>query len=280
MSNKKISVIMGAFNCEKTIQASINSIVNQTYPNWEFIICEDGSVDGSYLELTKFANSEDRIRIIRNDKNMGLTYSLNKCLEFTTGDYIARMDADDIATPERIEMQVRFLEENPSYGLVGCNAYLINKEKKIVGESLIPQTDHDIQICKVFYNPFYHPTVLLRSEILKENKYDESFIYAQDYELWLRILKKNKGFNLSNKMLYYRVESSKNPEKLKIQALNCLRALVKNNEDPNEYYLRDVKSIRAKLPYIIKNYVKNGNLNLLSFLYYGVYRVYYKSRRK
>ena len=115
-----ISVIMATYNCEKSVSDSIESIIKQTYTNWEFIICDDCSTDGTYQILQKYKNEyPDKFVIIKNKQNSKLSFSLNHCLKYAQGKYIARMDGDDRAVPERLKKQIEFLNSHKEYQLVG-----------------------------------------------------------------------------------------------------------------------------------------------------------------
>jgi len=116
-----ISVIMGVYNGEHRVTKAVESILNQDYEDFEFIICDDGSTDDSYYVLEMLSKQDNRIVLLKNSKNMGLAPTLNYCLKNARASYIARMDDDDWSHPERFKKQVKFLDENPSYGYVGCN---------------------------------------------------------------------------------------------------------------------------------------------------------------
>ena len=119
MKEKKVSVIMGIYNCASTLDESIGSILNQSYSNWELIMCDDGSMGDTYQKALFYKKKYgDRIILLRNEHNMGLNYTLNKCLEVATGDYVARMDGDDISLPTRFEKEVRYLEEHSEMAIV------------------------------------------------------------------------------------------------------------------------------------------------------------------
>lgn len=112
---------MGVYNCESTLEESIESIINQTYNNWELIICDDGSSDRTYDIAQNYAfDYPNKIKLIKNETNLHLAAALNRCLEYATGEYVARMDGDDISLPERFEKQVVFLNSNPQYQVVGA----------------------------------------------------------------------------------------------------------------------------------------------------------------
>src|SRR5690625_1613346 len=116
-----VSVIMGVYNSEKTIERCINSILEQSYKKWELIICDDGSSDSTYEIVKSFTDRFSNIVLIKNNTNKGLAYSLNRCLDVARGEYIARMDADDIAISNRFQKQVDFLNANPEYDVVGSS---------------------------------------------------------------------------------------------------------------------------------------------------------------
>ena len=116
----KISVIMGIYNCSPYLDEAIQSIIDQTYENWELILCDDGSSDNTYAIASKYAEEDCRIKLIKNEKNLGLSKTLNKCLAIATGDLIARMDGDDISLPQRFEKEVSFLDLHPEYAVVSC----------------------------------------------------------------------------------------------------------------------------------------------------------------
>ena len=114
----KVSIIMGIFNCAETLSDAIKSILSQTYSDWELIMCDDGSTDNTFHIAQTFASKNPNIVLIKNDRNMGLNYTLNRCLELATGEYIARMDGDDISLPNRLEEEVSFLDQHPQYAIV------------------------------------------------------------------------------------------------------------------------------------------------------------------
>ena len=120
----KVSIIMGVYNCKNLdlLKNSIDSIINQTFKDWEFIICNDGSTDATLDNLNKLKALDQRIKIITYEENKGLAYALNECIKYADGEYIARQDDDDVSYSERIEKQVKFLENNPQYAVVGTNA--------------------------------------------------------------------------------------------------------------------------------------------------------------
>ena len=191
--NQKISVIMPVYNAEKYLKESIESILNQTFTDFGFLIVNDGSTDTS-LEIIK-SYDDKRIRIINNEENMGLTKSLNKAVKQAHGDYIARQDADDISLPNRLELQFEFLEKHPEVALLGTGVYVINENGDEI-EKRIMHPNPKKSLSKG--NRFIHGSVMFRKSVIDElGAYNETLKYSQDYELWLRISKKYDVENLT-----------------------------------------------------------------------------------
>ena len=200
-----VSVIIPCYNAEKYVEQAIRSIMVQTYKNLEILITDDCSTDGSFAILQKLAKEDSRIKLFKNEQNQKIVRTLNALVERANGKYIARMDADDISLPKRIEKQVCFMEAHPDIAICGTNAWNIDENNRIISLTHLPIRNSDVQFYKNFSNPFYHPSVLVRTAVMKEYLYDEKFLLAEDYDLWIRILGKRKGANLTNRFLYYRI---------------------------------------------------------------------------
>lgn len=199
----KVSVIMSFCDNEKYIRLAVESILKQTFVNFEFTIVNDDSQDASEKIIQSF--SDNRIKFIKNPKNLGLTRSLNKALKLAKAEYIARMDADDIAEPDRFAKQVEFLDKNQKVGLVGSWVEFINSQGKTTGIRKFPTSNFEIRKALTSYLPFRHPTLMIRKNVLNDiGFYDENFRFAQDYELVLRISAKYKLANLPEVLLKYR----------------------------------------------------------------------------
>jgi glycosyltransferase involved in cell wall biosynthesis len=201
-----ISVILSAYNSQKTISEAIESILQQTVEDFELILIDDGSTDTTSSILQEFASKDDRIKIITNEKNIGLTRSLNKGLQIARGEFIARMDADDISLPDRFEKQIRFFNEHPEINLLGGRYTIINEHGETIGESdSIYQTDFLIRWRMLYFNAFIHSTVMFRSQCLEHvSGYNESLQYAQDFDLWVRIMQHGKAANLPDILIKQR----------------------------------------------------------------------------
>lgn len=187
-TNPLVSVIIPCYNAERFVEKAVRSIMEQTYHNLEIICCDDCSSDSTLAILKKLSAEDERIQIIKHSENKQLIYTLNELVEIAGGEYIARMDADDISLPERIEKQLDFMQKNPEIDFCGCNAWHINENDKVIGKSTLPESYDDIKFFLPFYSTFYHPTVFAKAAVLKENPYDKEFIHAEDYELWCRLI--------------------------------------------------------------------------------------------
>jgi len=198
---------MSVYNGEKYLRQAIDSILTQTFLDFEFLIINDGSTDKS-LEIIESYN-DARIRLIDNGKNIGLIASLNKGIAAARGKYIARMDADDISLPSRLEEQYNFLEANTDIALCGSWAEIIDERGDVCGQYTYPPLDNRaIKKLLFWHNPFIHPTVMIRRDVFCEiSPYRASFKYIEDYELWSRVLSKFAGANIDKFLIKYRRHS-------------------------------------------------------------------------
>lgn len=198
-SSTKLSVIMSVYNAQETIKKSIKSILDQSYKEFEFLILDDASTDETFNICNEFKKEDKRIKLYRNDKNLGLTKSLNKLIAYSNGEIIARQDSDDVSKKERLQKQINYLYEN---NLDACTSRAnIMDEKKVIPRFsfLLPK-----KIVIRYKNPFIHGTLLIRKSVLEENNfYDENFYYSQDYKLMSDLIKKNKKIKIMNENLYY-----------------------------------------------------------------------------
>lgn len=205
----KISVIMSVYNNEKTVSRAIESIINQSFNYWEFIICDDNSSDNTYRILEEYKNKYENIKIFKNERNMGLAYSLNKCIELSRGEYIARQDGDDYSDYNRLKEQLDFLEKNKEFDFVGSNVYLFD-ENGVWGERVFlekPDKKDFLRMDFVDGARFCHPSIMFRRKALIEvGKYRvaKETRRGQDYDLYMRMYAKGmKGYNIQKKLLYY-----------------------------------------------------------------------------
>lgn len=202
-----VSVIMPAYNAEKYIGKAIESILNQSYEHFEFIIINDGSSDRTKDIVRSF--KDKRIIYLENEKNSGICFTLNRGLDIARGKYIARMDSDDISLSNRFEVQVDFLEKHPDIAICGATTEIFGENIKSYEFEFI--SDPDSCAAGLIFNPcFAHPTVMWRSKIMKENnlRYDEACKGFEDFKLWWEFAKIGKLTNLSQPLLRYRIHAS------------------------------------------------------------------------
>jgi GT2 family glycosyltransferase len=191
----KISVVMSVHNGSKYLKDAVESILNQTFQDFEFIIVNDASTDDTEEILKQFDDS--RIKIIKNPENLGLTKSLNIGIKAAKGEYIARMDADDISLPHRFEIQVNFLENNPDYALVGSKFYNIDESGNTKSLIDVPLDNLSIHETLKKNNCFAHGSIIMKKDaFLTVGGYNEQFKFAQDYDLWLRLAEAYKVANI------------------------------------------------------------------------------------
>ena len=165
MYEKLVSVIIPCYNAEKYLRESVESIINQSYPNLEIICIDDCSTDSTLAILEELASRDARVKVLHNSRNMKIASSLNRGLEYSTGEYIARMDADDIALPKRIEKQVDYLEKNKETDICGTWCEKIDSEGKHIGKIIYPLLHDDLKVMLLFNSCFAHPTVMFRRTV-------------------------------------------------------------------------------------------------------------------
>lgn len=221
---------MCVYNGEKYLKEAIESILNQTYQNFEFLIVNDASTDKTSNILTQY--QDHRIRIIHNSLNLGLTKSLNIGLREAKGEYIARMDADDISLPERLNIQKKFLDEHKDIVCVGTESIVINKDGKTIGKKKVT-IDSSISFRILLINQLIHSATMFRASIVKNiGGYNESYTYAQDYELWSRLNKKRYSIiNIERPLIKYRHHQSSITQKSNNKYLpeNLIIKTIKSN---------------------------------------------------
>ncbi|MCS6979788.1 MAG: glycosyltransferase [Flavobacteriales bacterium] len=204
MEKPLVTVLMPVFNAREFVAEALESILRQTYSNLEVIVIDDGSQDGSVNILKSFSDS--RLKLFLHENNKGLIATLNEGLEMAQGDYIARMDADDVAFPERLEVQVGYMRDNPNVGILGSWVERFGASK---GQVKYPLDDAEIRWELTYRCSFCHPSVMVRRKVLKSHdlRYDQRFPHAEDYEFWTRLMDYTRGANLPRPLLRYRVHS-------------------------------------------------------------------------
>lgn len=205
MSTPAITVLMPVHNAEEHIREAIESILVQTFNDFEFLIVDDGSTD-STRDIVRTYN-DPRIKLVKNTKNRGTVHVLNQGIELARGKYIARMDADDISLPKRLEKQFAFMERNPSIGISGSAMRLI-KKGKLKNTRKQPCTNEELKIQLLFGTCFFHPTVILRTDLAKTHPYPDNLVYTQDYNYWTNLADKTQFANLDETLLHFRTHET------------------------------------------------------------------------
>lgn len=305
MKNDLVSVLMPVFNAEKYLAEAIESIINQSYSNFELVICNDGSTDSSNTIIEKF--KDNRIVYIKNEKNLGIIATRNKLLTLAQGEFIAIMDSDDISLPKRLEHQVNFLKKNPEYGICGTWARKVDDKLNTLGYIQLPIQNEYIRLNLLFQSSFVQSSVCIRKLAFDKLRYDSSFQVAEDYDLWERLCHKTKMYNLPKYLLLYRWHEyniSKSKESLmktnlriiiyrqlkkfaisisddEIQLHEQIGNLIKNNDESFTMIQTDAQNWFNKL--INKNAVSNiyDQDAFISFIWYRwIFFCFYNKKYK
>ena len=199
-----ISVLMPVYNSELYLEEAVQSILDQTYKNFEFIIIDDGSVDNSLAILESF--KDNRIKLVKKKNNTGYTSLLNESINYAKYDYLARMDSDDVSNKDRLLKQFKFLEKNKDYSVVGSNIRLINTQGQFIRNGKYPETDKQIKSKLSNFSTFAHPACLIRKKKLIDiGGYRTIFEPSEDYDLWTRLALNSKMYNIQEYLLDYRI---------------------------------------------------------------------------
>ncbi|MED2972871.1 glycosyltransferase family 2 protein [Fictibacillus sp. B-59209] len=207
MENPKVSIIMGVLNGKDRILTAVDSIKEQTFEDWELIICDDGSTDGTFELLLDIAEKDQRIKPIKNQVNLGLARTLNHCLEVSKGEYIARMDDDDYSYPDRLAIQVDFLNKHPEYDIVCSAIDIFDGEKVLYKKKPISVTPEIADF--LWGSCFEHPATIFRASKLREvngYRFAKETRRAEDYDLFMRMYAAGmRGYNIEKPLLRYYV---------------------------------------------------------------------------
>lgn len=253
MKESLVSVIIPFYNNEKTLLDTIKSVFNQTYKNWELILLDDGSTDGSL----KIANSiqDNRVKVVSDGRNRGLVFRLNQSPSLVRGKYIARMDGDDLMHPQRLEKQMNLFFENPSLDLVDTGAYSIDESGNPIGvRGLVPinyKPDHILKNAMLL-----HASIIGKKEWFEKFPYDPAYIRTEDRELWLRTYKISKFGRVMEPL--YIVREGKVNIKNYIKGLKMVIKVYK-------VYGRSILSIFFLKAEIFKSYLKIFTVTILGF---------------
>lgn len=213
-----VSIITSVYNCEKYVSEMIDSILAQSYEQWEMIIIDDASTDSTWDVISKY--HDERIKKIRNAKNEGLTKNLNKGIAYAKGEYIARIDGDDIAYPNRLEIQVNYMKTHHDVALLGSWMSVFG-EKTDIFQSNLEQEKMNINL--IMNAVMFHPTFMIRKSVIDKYgiRYNENLRYAQDYELEYQVSKYGKISNISDVLVKYRIHAKQVTVEKYQEQMNC-----------------------------------------------------------
>ncbi|MBQ6167380.1 MAG: glycosyltransferase [Muribaculaceae bacterium] len=206
----RISVLMGIYNCASTLVEALDSLYAQTYQDFKIILCEDGSTDNTYEVAQQYAGKHDNIILLRNERNMGLNYTLNRCLEQADTEYVARMDGDDISLPERFEKEINFLDEHPEFVVVSCPMIYFDKDGVFRVDTMARKNPTKMNL--IYGSPFCHAPCMARTAAFKAvGGYSEAkrYLRVEDYNLWAKLYAAGyKGSNLQEPLYKMRDDRS------------------------------------------------------------------------
>lgn len=266
MQKDKISVIMSFYNeTEEEIIKSINSILKQTYKNWELIlICDNPKEKHKYNKLTMLYEKEKKINIIMNKRNIGLAMSMNKAVKLSSGNILARMDADDICMETRLEEQINYLKDN-DFDLVATEFIYIDEEDNVLNKSHQVYSNENIRKYLPYTNTIHHPTVMMKKEIFWQVGGYREFPCAQDYDLWLRLFEKDISIGMLQKpLIKYRIRLNSITQKNKLKQLltlwyirKCFYKRKKNGLD--EFSIENYEKFLKKQGFFEEKYIASFN---------------------
>ena len=278
--NKKplISLIMSVYNGEDYLSEAVESVIKQTFSDWELIIINDCSTDKTGEILSGFAAKDPRIKVHTNEVNLRLPSSLNKALSLSEGKYIARMDADDICLPDRLEKQYAFMEKNPDVSLSSCR-FMTLKNGVISSGGCGGRNDaSSVKALLLVTNPILHPGIIARADAIKSLGYDKNFTCTEDMELWTRFVLAGKKVEiLSEYLMIYRLHDKQitettlekqKTEVVSIQRKYLSKLLTDLSEEQEEFYISAIyfrrnKDIRSFIEFY--NFMKSVNRKTKAF---------------
>ncbi len=246
----KISLIMSVYNGEDYLRDAIESVLNQTFKDFELIVINDCSTDKTYEILKRFAELDKRVKVHTNEVNLRLPSSLNKAISYAQGKYIARMDADDICLPERLEKQYNFMENNPSVALSSCR-FMTLKNGVISSGGCGGKSDKEsIKALLLVTNPILHPGIIAKADAIRSLGYDKNFTCTEDMELWTRFVMAGYDieiipeylmiYRLHDKQITETTLEKQHKEVIAIQKNYCGKLLDVMDSDQEEFYIKGI----------------------------------------
>lgn len=293
----KISVIMSVYNGEEYLSEAIDSVLAQSFTDFELIIINDCSTDRTGEILDRYASIDARVKVHTNEVNLRLPSSLNKAISLSEGKYIARMDADDICLPDRLEKQYAFMEENPDVALSSCR-FMTLKNGVISSGGCGGKTDHEsIKALLLVTNPILHPGIIAKADVIRELGYDKSFTCTEDMELWSRFVMGNHKIELLPEyLMIYRLHDKQITETTREKQRREVVAIQKRyygellwgmNDDLEKFYIngiyfRDEADIRKFCAFFKWLKVANRKIGKIEkdALYYAMFEILAEYKRK
>lgn len=201
----KVSILVAAYNASRFLAGTLDDLLAQTFSDFELVVVEDGSTDGTLSLLQSYAARDPRIVVVQNDQNMGLPRSLNRGLERCRAPLVARADADDRYPPDRLERQVQFMEAHPDVGILSGAIERIDENGSFLFRRQFPTEDGQIRLRELFVNSLPHPAVMYRKHLVDlAGGYDPAYFTAEDSDLWSRLRRMTRAANLDALLVYYR----------------------------------------------------------------------------
>lgn len=250
MNTPEISVIMSVYNGEDYLCEAVESVINQTFKNWELIIINDCSTDGTGKILADFAAKDERVKVHTNEVNLRLPTSLNKAISLSKGKYIARMDADDICLPNRLQKQYEFMEKNNDVALSSCRFMTVKNGVYMSGGAGGRCDNEALKAMLLIGNPILHPGVIAKAEVMKSLCYDTTLTCTEDLELWTRMVMENFQiqilpeclviYRLHDKQITGTTLARQHTEVLKIQEKYYAALLNKMSDEQQEFYISGI----------------------------------------
>lgn len=261
-----VSVVMPAYNSEKYIAEAIESILNQTFKDFEFIIINDASTDKTLEIIKEYAKKDKRIIVINNEKNIKICKSLNRGIKISKGKYIARADADDISYPDRFQNQIEFMEKNDDVGVVGGYMQIFNGETgKNISVRRYETEDKILRKNIFFYSPLSHPSVVFRKQVFDNiGLYNENYTDCEDLEFWFRIGFKYKFANIPKILIKYRHHPNSITVK-KMKRMETLSNKLRWQNSKNPAYYFGFKAFLYNLLHLISIYTVPSKIKLWLF---------------
>ncbi|WP_125607415.1 glycosyltransferase family 2 protein [Lapidilactobacillus bayanensis] len=250
--NPKVSIIMGVYNCAPTLARSVESLISQTFTDWELIMCDDGSQDDSYTIARQLQQKlPAKIIVLKNEKNLGSNATLNHCLTHATGKYIALQDADDVSLPERLQLEVDFLDQHPDYAVVSGGMARFD-ENGIWASAF--EIEYPTMKNIFFGAPFCHPAAMMRKQALAEiGNYSVApqLLRVEDYHLWYKFYRAGfKGHNLQQTIYVYADDQSayqRRNFRNRLNETNLKRLIIKEQKYPLYYHLYALRPLLVGL---------------------------------